>query len=94
MEPGKYSINILPTAVRDLGQLPRPISRRVSRAIDLLADDPRPRGCEKLEVGAGDEYRIRVGDYRILYKVDDDKHIVLIVRVRHRREAYRRRGRR
>ena len=94
MEPGKYSINLLPTAARDLGQLPRPISRRVSRAIDPLADDPRPRGCEKLAAGAGDEYRIRVGDYRILYKVDDDKHVVLIVRVRHRSEVYRRRGRR
>ena len=91
MEPGKYSINLLPTATRDLGQLPRPISRRVTRAIDPLADDPRPPGCEKLRAGAGDEYRIRVGDYRILYKVDDDAHVVLIVRVRHRREVYRRR---
>ena len=91
MEPGKYSINLLPTAARDLGQLPRPISRRVARAIDPLADDPRPPGCEKLKAGAGDEYRIRVGDYRILYQVNDDKHTVLITRVRHRREVYRRR---
>ena len=91
MEPGKYSISLLPTAARDLGQLPRPISRRVSRAIDPLADDPRPPGCEKLKVGAEDEYRIRVGDYRILYKVDDDKHIVLVAKVRHPREVYRRR---
>lgn len=91
MESGKYSIDLLPTAARDLGQLPRPISRRVTRAIDPLADDPRPPGCEKLRAGAGDEYRIRVGDYRILYKVDDDTRVVLIVRVRHRREVYRRR---
>jgi mRNA interferase RelE/StbE len=94
VEPGKYTINVLPSAARDLGQLPRPISRRVGRAIDSLADDPRPRGCEKLKVGTGNEYRIRVGDYRILYKVDDDEHLVLIVRVRHRREVYRGRGRR
>lgn len=91
MEPGKYSISLLPTAARDLGQLPRPISRRVSRAIDPLGDDPRPPGCEKLKLGAGDEYGIRVGDYGILHKVDDDKHTVLIVRIRHRREVYRRR---
>jgi mRNA interferase RelE/StbE len=91
VEPGKYNINLLPTAARDLGQLPRPISRRVTRAIDSLADDPRPPGCEKLKAGAGDEYRIRVGDYRVLYKVDDDTRVVLIVRMRHRREVYRRR---
>jgi mRNA interferase RelE/StbE len=91
VEPRKYNINLLPTAARDLGQLPRPISRRVTRAIDSLADDPRPPGCEKLKAGAGDEYRIRVGDYRVLYKVDDDTRVVLIVRMRHRREVYRRR---
>jgi mRNA interferase RelE/StbE len=91
VEPGKYNINLLPTAARDLGQLPRPISRRVTRAIDSLADDPRPPSCEKLKAGAGDEYRIRVGDYRVLYKVDDDTRVVLIVRMRHRREVYRRR---
>jgi mRNA interferase RelE/StbE len=92
VQPGKYNIIILPTAVRDLRQLPRPVRRRVMRAIDTLAEDPHRQGCEKLKVGAGDEYRIRVGDHRVLYKIDDDNHVVLIARVRHRRDVYRGRG--
>jgi mRNA interferase RelE/StbE len=57
-------------------------------AIDALADDPRPSGCAKL--AGRDDYRIRVGDYRVVYAVDDDKRVVLIARIAHRREVYRR----
>jgi mRNA interferase RelE/StbE len=50
--------------------------------------DPRPRGCSKIE-GVEDVYRIRIGDYRLLYKVEDDVLVVIVVRIRHRREVYR-----
>jgi len=55
-----------------------------------LEQNPRPHGCTKLE-GSEDEYRVRVGDYRILYVIDDKAKLVTVARVRHRREAYRRR---
>ena len=58
------------------------------KAVDQLAGTPRPSGCKKLH-GADDTYRIRVGDYRIIYSVDDSIHIVAIERIRHRREVYR-----
>jgi mRNA interferase RelE/StbE len=54
-----------------------------------LAQNPRPPGCRKLHGSGHDDYRIRVGDYRILYEVDDTAPTVRIMRVRHRREAYR-----
>ena len=61
---------------------------RIAAAIDGLADDPRPRGSVKL--AGRDDYRIRVGDYRIVYAVDDDEHLVLVARIARRREVYRR----
>jgi len=61
---------------------------RIASAIDNLADEPRPPGATKL-AGRGD-YRIRVGDYRIVYAVDDEERLVLIARIAHRRDVYRR----
>jgi mRNA interferase RelE/StbE len=69
-------------------RLHNPLRDRVAGAIDGLANDPRPPGTAKL-VGR-DDYRIRVGDYRIVYAVDDDARLVLIARIAHRREVYRR----
>jgi mRNA interferase RelE/StbE len=60
---------------------------RVEPRISALAGDPRPPGCQKLT--GTDMYRIRVGDHRIVYRVNDGTHTILIVRVRHRRDAYR-----
>ena len=57
-------------------------------AIDELAQNPRPAGCAKL-VGTANDWRIRVGDYRIIYEIHDTRLIVLVVRVAHRREVYR-----
>ena len=62
--------------------------RRVLRAIDGLAQQPRPSGCRKL-VGSEDAFRIRIGDYRVIYTLDDAVFIVAIESVRHRREVYR-----
>ncbi len=62
---------------------------RLRAAIDALAEDARPSGCVKL-AGAPDLYRIRVGDYRIVYQVQDTEQIVLVLSIGHRREIYRR----
>jgi len=83
-----YTIELGPAAQRDLKVLPHEILQRVSRKIDSLADNPRPPGVEKLS-GSENSYRIRVGDYRILYEIRDRVLLIVVVRIRHRREAYR-----
>jgi mRNA interferase RelE/StbE len=83
-----YRVELTPAAQRDLRSLDRPVLRRVDAKIRALAEDPRPHGAEKL-AGEAEIYRIRVGDYRILYQIEDALVRVLVVRVRHRREVYR-----
>lgn len=68
--------------------LPREILRRVDAAILSLAHDPRPARAEKLT--GYDFYRIRVGDYRIVYQIEDDRLVIVVIRIGHRREIYRR----
>ncbi len=84
-----YSVQLRPAPLRDLKALPPEVVERVSRKISHLAHTPRPQGVEKLSRCGDDFYRIRVGDYRILYTTQDDPPLVVIARVRHRREAYR-----
>jgi len=84
----RYSVEFRRSADKDLRRLDATTQRRVLRAIDALADDPRPAGCRKLQ-GGEDAYRIRVGDRRVVYTVHDAVLIVAIERVRHRREVYR-----
>jgi mRNA interferase RelE/StbE len=62
--------------------------QRIVRRIRSLADEPRPPGCEKL-VGHGDRYRVREGRYRIVYAIEDDRLVVWVVRVGHRKDVYR-----
>ena len=81
-----YSVTIAASAAKDIRALDEVMKRRVGRAIDALADNPRPSGVDKLK-GDDNVYRIRVGDYRILYQIADRQLIVLVVRVRHRREV-------
>ena len=83
-----YEVVLLRSAARELTDLPAEVQRRVTRAIDGLVDDPRPRGSKPL-VGGDGTWRVRVGDYRILYRVDDDRVEVLVIRIRHRSDAYR-----
>ncbi len=83
-----YTLLIKRSAERDLRRLPSVFFERVNERILSLRDDPRPHGVRKL-VGALEGWRIRVGDHRILYQIDDDAQTVTIVRVKHRREAYR-----
>lgn len=85
-----YRIEVRPRAEKELAALPRDAQRRIVRAIDGLAEDPRPAGCVALRGGEG-LFRIRVGVYRVVYLVEDDRLVVLVVRVGHRREVYRRR---
>ena len=61
---------------------------RIGKAIDALAADPRPPGA--VELAGHDDFRIRVGDYRVVYAVDDTERLVLVARIAHRREVYRR----
>jgi mRNA interferase RelE/StbE len=84
-----YRVELRPAALRDLKSLPREVLDRVSEKIDSLPENPRPPGVEKLS-GSEDSYRVRVGDYRILYRIVDEALLVLVVAVRHRKEAYRR----
>ena len=77
-----------PSAARALAKLPRPALRRVAEAIDSLTGEPRPHGARKL-TAAPDLYRIRVGDYRVIYSVQDRVLLVLVVALGHRREVYR-----
>ena len=83
-----YKVVSKPSVEKDLRSLPKSTMVRVLKQIDGLADDPFPRQTVKLEGGEG-LYRIRVGDYRVIYGVDRDIKQVIIHHVRHRREAYR-----
>jgi mRNA interferase RelE/StbE len=85
-----YTIEFKPVAARDLKRLPLAVAKRVARAIDRLSTDPRPRGVKKLQ-GKGDHvfYRLRVGDYRVIYQVEEDRLVVLVVRIADRRDIYR-----
>ncbi|NTU72303.1 MAG: type II toxin-antitoxin system RelE/ParE family toxin [Coriobacteriia bacterium] len=82
-----YSIELKASAVREIEQLPLKARQQVVERIGRLADEPRPRGCEKL--AGGDRYRVRQGDYRIVYSVEDARLIVWVVKVGHRRDVYR-----
>ena len=74
------------SAKKELRELQKSTRKRIIIAIRKLRNTPRPPGCKKLK--GRDEYRIRVGDYRVLYEIHDDVLIVLVIRVAHRREVY------
>jgi mRNA interferase RelE/StbE len=85
-----YSIEVAPAAVRQLRKLDRGAQRRVQAAIELLAREPRPNGAKKLAGGDG-EWRVRTGDYRVVYQSHDNVLLVLVVAVGHLRDIYERR---
>ncbi len=82
-----HTVAFSPRAARVFRKLQKPVQARLQRAIDGLAETPRPPGCKKLS-GADEIYRIHVGDYRLLYQVRDDELLVLIVDLGNRREIY------
>ena len=83
-----YTVTILPSALRQLAELPRPEQKRIRKRIDGLAADPRPPGAKKLR-GESDFFRLRSGNYRIIYSIEDVKLVVLVIRIGHRRDVYR-----
>lgn len=82
-----YEILIEKSAQRVLARISQPHQDRILRAIESLRSHPRPQGAKKLS--GRDAWRIRVGDYRVIYEINDDESIVLIVTLGHRREVYR-----
>jgi mRNA interferase RelE/StbE len=84
----EYVITFARSARRDLERLERTLAHRILTRIEELSAEPRPTGCRKLQ-GGNDLWRIRIGDYRVVYSVDDDRRLVDVVAVRHRREVYR-----
>ena len=82
-----YELLILPRAQKELSRLPATAGNRVAAAIRKLTDAARPRGSRKLAGREG--LRIRAGDYRIIYEIDDDNHLVTILHIGHRRDVYR-----
>ena len=84
-----YEVYIEKTAENDLKRLPTTAFQRIIPYIKALAENPRPANCRKL-TGSKNDWRIRVGDYRVLYEIDEKARVVRIMRVRHRREVYRR----
>lgn len=82
-----YTVRLKPRAEQDLDRLPLPVARRIWQKLLALEQIPRPHGAIKLEGSEG--YRIRIGDYRVVYTDDDGEGVVDVVRVAHRREVYR-----
>lgn len=83
-----YRVDIAKSAAKDLRAIDRKWIPKILASIEALETDPRPTGCRKL-VGSEHTYRVRVGAYRVIYDVHDDKIFVLVVRIRHRRNVYR-----
>lgn len=83
-----YRVDIADSALKALRKIPDRDARRIDVAILALADTPRPAGAKKLQ-GDDDLYRVRVGDYRIVYAIRDAVLLVLVVRITHRRDVYR-----
>ncbi len=84
----EYSVTFRRSARKELQKLPPQLVERIFPKIESLAAQPRPAGCKKLQ-GGHNLWRIRIGDYRVVYALDDVRTLVDIVAVRHRSEAYR-----
>lgn len=84
----KYTVRFKKSAAKEMEQLPRQVAKRVAEAIDGLSENPRPLGCKKLEGQKETLWRIRTGDYRIIYSIQDVVHILEIRRIGHRKNVY------
>lgn len=82
-----YTVEFTHSALKDLAKLPKHDQKRVFSAIEKLKHDSRPRGVIKLK-GSEHRFRLRVGHFRVIFQVFDDRLLVLVVKVKHRREAY------
>jgi mRNA interferase RelE/StbE len=84
----RYQVQIIPSALKQLSKLPTKAQRRIVAGIDALRFEPRPHGVKKLS-GEEDHYRIRVGDYRVIYTIRDRELIVIVFRIADRKDVYR-----
>lgn len=84
---GRYRVEIKKSAAKEIERLPRKDMKAVLDKIETLSENPRPHDCKKLS--AQEKYRVRCGDYRILYSIEDDILIVFVVKVGHRKDVYR-----
>jgi mRNA interferase RelE/StbE len=82
-----FTVTLSPAATRQLRKFVPPVRRRLQAAIELLASNTRPPRAIQLVGGAG-EWRVRTGDYRIIYEIHDDRLVVLVLRLGHRRDIY------
>jgi len=89
----KYHVDFSTSAAKELKKLSKSIQpkqlKRIQERIEALAGDPRPSGVEKIEDSDLDLWRVRVGDYRIVYQIEDDTLVIIVIRIGHRREVYR-----
>ncbi len=83
-----YTIQFKPLALRQFEKLPRDVQKRLTAKIEALRDDPFPTGCKKME-GVPDAWRIRAGDYRVVYQVHRGVLMILVLTVGHRKDVYR-----
>ena len=83
----KYAVKMKPSAEKELDRLSGKLNARIFSRLESLAFNPRPPGCKKLK-GGDNEWRLRIGDYRAVYTIDDRKLLVEVTRIRHRNEVY------
>jgi len=84
-----YLVTLSPAAARQLRKFDPEVRRRIQAVIELLAENPRPPAATRL-VGGGGEWRVRTGDYRVIYEIHEGELLVLVLRMAHRREVYER----
>lgn len=87
MSEENYSIEFLRTALKELSKLPKDIQQRIAAKIDELKTNPHPPGVIALKNGDG-RLRLRVGDYRVIYRIESDRLIIIVVKIGHRRNIY------
>ena len=83
-----YEVLLESRAERDLKKLPGEVFHRIIPPLKSLADNPKPKGARKIS-GSKNDWRLRIGDYRVIYEIDERAKCVKVMRIRHRREAYR-----
>lgn len=82
-----YDLFVLPQAQKDLDKLDPSVFERIVKRVRLLSKEPRPQGSLKMTAEEG--HRIRIGDHRVLYRIDDDSRRIYVYRIKHRKDAYR-----
>ncbi len=83
----RYKVALTSSAAKELQKLPNQLVTRIFSRIETLAGSPRPPGCKKMR-GGDREWRVRIGDYRVVYTIDDAALLVEVTRIRHRKDVY------